>query len=95
MHAKFFFADNAVNFQHCLRKAITKYGVPKRLYVDNGSPYKNEQLRLICAGLGIILIHSRVRQPQGKGKQIGFSGPSSRAGFMVRILAVLHPGTTQ
>ena len=37
--------------------------------MDNGSPYKNEQLRLICAGLGIILIHSRVRQPQGKGKQ--------------------------
>lgn len=69
MHAEIFFADNAVNFQHCLRKAITKYGVPKRLYVDNGSPYKNEQLRLICAGLGIILIHSRVRQPQGKGKQ--------------------------
>lgn len=69
MHAEIFFADNAVNFQHCLRKAITKYGVPKRLYVDNGSPYKNEQLRLICAGLGLILIHSRVRQPQGKGKQ--------------------------
>ena len=37
--------------------------------MDNGSPYKNEQLSLICAGLGIILIHSRVRQPQGKGKQ--------------------------
>jgi len=69
MHTEIFFADNAVNFQHCLRKAITKYGVPKRLFVDNGSPYKNEQLSLICAGLGIILIHSRVRQPQGKGKQ--------------------------
>lgn len=69
MHAEIFFADNAVNFQHCLRKAVTKFGVPKRLYVDNGSPYKNEQLRLICAGLGLILIHSRVRQPQGKGKQ--------------------------
>lgn len=69
MHAEIFFADNAINFQTCLRKAITKYGVPKRLYVDNGSPYRNEQLRLICAGLGIVLIHGRVRQPQGKGKQ--------------------------
>lgn len=37
--------------------------------VDNGSPYKNEQFRLICAGLGIVLINSRVRQPQGRGKQ--------------------------
>lgn len=35
---------------------------------DNGSPYKNEQLSLICASLGIRLVHSRVRQPQGKGK---------------------------
>ena len=36
MHGEIFFADNAVNFQQCLRKAIAKYGVPKRLYVDNG-----------------------------------------------------------
>jgi len=69
VHGEIFPADNAVNFQQCLRKAITKYGVPKRLYVDHGSPYKNEQLSLICAGLGIHLIHARVRQPQGKGKQ--------------------------
>lgn len=68
VHSEIFFSDNAINFQLCLRKAITKYGVPKRLYVDNGSPYKNEQLSLICAGLGIILIHAKVRQPQGKGK---------------------------
>lgn len=69
VHSEIFLADNAVNFQRCLHRAIAKYGVPKRLYVDNGSPYKNEQLSLICAGLGIVLIHSRVRQPQGKGKQ--------------------------
>ncbi len=68
VHSETFLADNAVNFQTCLRKAIAKFGIPKRLYVDNGSPYKNEQLSLISASLGIILIHAKVRQPQGKGK---------------------------
>jgi hypothetical protein len=67
-HGEIYAADNAINFQDCLKKAISKYGVPKKLFVDHGSPYKNQQLSLICASLGIVLIHSRVRQPQGKGK---------------------------
>jgi len=68
VHSQFFFNDNAVNFQIVLKKAISKYGVPKRLLVDNGGPYKNDQLSLICASLGIALIHSRPYDPQQKGK---------------------------
>lgn len=67
-HAQFFFNDNAVNFQIVLKKAISKYGLPKRLFVDNGGPYKNDQLSLICASLGMALIHSRVYSPESKGK---------------------------
>jgi len=33
-HAEFYFNDNGVNIQLALKKAIYKYGVPKRLYVD-------------------------------------------------------------
>lgn len=36
----FFLEDNAVNVQTVLKRAIAKYGVPKRLYADNGKPYK-------------------------------------------------------
>lgn len=64
----FFIADNAVNMQYVFRDSISKFGLPKKLYVDNGSPYKNEQLSLICASLGVILIHSKPYSPQGKGK---------------------------
>lgn len=64
----FFTADNAINMQFVFKDAISKFGLPKKLYVDNGSPYKNEQLSLICANLGIILIHSKPYSPQGKGK---------------------------
>jgi len=67
-HAEFFFNDNAVNMQIVLKKAIAKYGLPKRLYVDNGSSYKNDQLSLICASLGIVLIHTPPYSPQNKGK---------------------------
>lgn len=67
-HAQFFFNDNAINFQTVLKKAISKYGVPKKLFVDNGGPYKNDQLGLICASVGIALIHSRAYSPESKGK---------------------------
>ncbi len=36
LHGQFFFNDNAVNLQEVLKKAILKYGVPKKFFVDNG-----------------------------------------------------------
>lgn len=67
-HSQFYFNDNAVNMQTTLKKAILKYGVPKKLFVDNGSSYKNTQLSFICASLGILLIHTKPYSPQSKGK---------------------------
>ena len=64
----FFYEDNAINMQKVLKSAIKKYGIPKQLYVDNGSPYKNEQISLITARLGIKLIHAKPYSPTGKGK---------------------------
>ena len=65
---KFFYADNAYNYQKVLKDAIASRGLPHKLYVDNGSPYKNEQLSLICGNLGINLIHTPVRDGAAKGK---------------------------
>jgi len=67
-HAEFYFNDNGTNVQMALKKAIYKFGIPKRLYVDNGGSYANHQLQLICASLGIILIHTPPYSPQKKGK---------------------------
>ncbi len=58
------FHDNAVFFQNVLKRAVKTYGIPKVLYVDNGSPYSNEQLSLICANLGIHLIHAKPYSPR-------------------------------
>ena len=67
-HWQFYLADNAVNMQDSFRQAIAKFGIPKMAFCDNGGPYDNLQLRLICASLGIVLAHSRPRVPKGRGK---------------------------
>lgn len=67
-HGEFFFSDNALNMQHTFKKAILKYGIPKKIFVDNGGPYQNNQLKWICAELGIVKIHSKPYKPQGKAK---------------------------
>ena len=64
----FFFNDNAINMQTVLKKAVKKYGIPKKLFVDNGGPYSNKQLSLICASLGIILINAKPYSPESKAK---------------------------
>jgi transposase InsO family protein len=66
--ARLFYEDNAYNFQKVLKSAIATYGVPKKLYVDSGGPYKNAQLSYICAEAGIVLIHAPVRDGAAKGK---------------------------
>lgn len=54
-----FFNDNYVNFMSVLKSAVTKYGKPKTLNLDNGAPYKNKQFELLAARLGICLVHSK------------------------------------
>jgi putative transposase len=65
---RFFYNDNAYNFQKVLKDAISTFGLPSKLYCDNGAPYKNEQLSLICGCLGIVLLHTPIRDGSSKGK---------------------------
>ena len=58
-----FFEDNYVNFMSVLKSAVKKYGKPKLLNVDNGAPYKNNQISLLTARLGITLHHCEAYQP--------------------------------
>ena len=66
--AAFAFAENVQAFLPVFKNAIIRRGICQRLYVDNGSAYRSRQLSLVCAKLGIALIHARPRQPAGKGK---------------------------
>ncbi|MGH9462375.1 MAG: DDE-type integrase/transposase/recombinase [Vicinamibacteria bacterium] len=68
-YATFAFSENTAAFMPALQQAIRRRGVPQRLYVDNGAAYRSHHLALVCAKVGITLIHARPYQPQGKGKQ--------------------------
>lgn len=59
----FFLNDTAINMQSVFKNAIKTYGRPKKLFVDNGGPYANNQLSYICASLGIELIHAKPYSP--------------------------------
>ncbi len=67
-YAAFTLAENARTFLPVLKQALLRRGLPARLYVDNGAHYRSQHLALVCAKLGIALIHARPYRPQGKGK---------------------------
>ena len=63
-----FYNDSAANFQHVFKKAVATYTIPIKLYCDNGAPYANEQLSLICGSIGTVLLHTKVRDGASKAK---------------------------
>lgn len=67
-YAAFAFAENTAAFLPVFKQALIRRGIAQRLYVDNGANYRSRQLALVCAKLGVALIHARPHQPQGKGK---------------------------
>jgi putative transposase len=67
-HAQFAFAENTRAFLPVFKQALLRRGLPQRLFVDNGANYRSHQFALICAKLGVALIHARPFAPEGKGK---------------------------
>jgi len=67
-YAAFAFSEKSTAFLQVLKQAILRRGIPMRLFVDNGSAFRSQHLSLVCAKLGITLIHARPYHPEAKGK---------------------------
>ncbi len=67
-YASFAFSEGTIGYLTVLEQAVRRRGIPKRLYVDNGAAFRSKQLAIVCAKLGIALIHAKPYMPQGKGK---------------------------
>ncbi|MGB8260784.1 MAG: DDE-type integrase/transposase/recombinase, partial [Terracidiphilus sp.] len=67
-YAAFASAESTAVYLPVLKQAVLRRGVPLRLFVDNGAAFRSQHLSLVCAKLGIALIHARPYQPQSKGK---------------------------
>ena len=65
-YCAFAMSENTQAFLPVFKQALLRRGIPQRLYVDNGANYRSRQLALVCARLGVALIHARPHQPQGK-----------------------------
>lgn len=67
-YARFYLSERLEAFLDAFEKAMLRRGLPRKLYVDNGSAYRSHHLEHVCASLGIALVHARPYKPQGKGK---------------------------
>lgn len=67
-HARFYLSEALAPFMEAFQAALGKRGLPRKLYVDNGSAFRSRGLEYTTAALGIALIHAKPYQPQGKGK---------------------------
>ena len=85
-YCAFALSENTQAFLPVFKQALMRRGIPQRLYVDNGANYRSQHLALVCAKLGVALIHARPYQPQGKGKQERWFR-TVRAQFVSRLTA--------
>jgi len=67
-HAQFALSENLASFLKAFRVALTTRGLPRKLYVDNGSAFRSRHLEKVCACLGIAITHTPPYTPQGRGK---------------------------
>jgi len=65
---RFGYAEDTVRLAAALKPALAARGVPRSVYVDNGSAFADAWLLRACAKLGVSLVHSAPGRPQGRGK---------------------------
>ena len=73
IHAQFYGDMEQAIVEDTVKKGVQKYGVPRRIYFDNGSQYRTHWMKRACGLLGIRLLYAKPRNPQGKGKQERFN----------------------
>lgn len=60
--------ENTAALELALKDALLTYGLPHMLYCDNGAVYVSSHLQLVCARLGIALVHSKPYDSPSRGK---------------------------
>lgn len=68
VHSAFSLSETVETLISDLMVAIRRYGVPQRFYTDNGACYSSRHLKIVCARLGMQLVHTPPYQPRGRGK---------------------------
>ena len=61
-----FFEDNYVNLMQAIKKAVSTYGKPQVISVDNGSNYRSAQMELLGARIGVAINYCPAYTPTSK-----------------------------
>ena len=67
-HAQFYPHQKITALLDCLRQGFIRRGLPEALYTDQGKIFTGSQLKIVCANLGIRLLHARPYAAWSKGK---------------------------
>jgi putative transposase len=59
---------NTEAFHYALKEAVLRRGLPRKLYTDQGKPFVTAHTHLVCAKLGVRLLHARPYHAWSKGK---------------------------
>lgn len=68
VHGQFYAYERLEGFLDTLRRAVQTRGLPDKLYTDNGAAFRSQHLGIVCANLGIRLIHAKPYHSWSKGK---------------------------
>jgi putative transposase len=92
--ARWAFAEDTARLSLALRPALLAWGLPAMCYTDNGASFRDRQFARACARLGIRMVHSQPRRPQGRGKiERFFNTVSSQFLTEVNTADPAGPGT--
>jgi len=67
-YAAYYTNGDTASFLNCLKQAVLRRGLPHRLYTDQGKPFVNHHAKIVCANLGIRLLHAKPYHAWSKGK---------------------------
>jgi transposase InsO family protein len=67
-YAAYFAQADTAAFHQTLKEAVRRRGLPTKLYTDQGGPFTNDHTRVVCANLGIRLLHAKPYHSWSKGK---------------------------
>lgn len=67
-YGAYYLLGNTASFLDCLKQAVLRRGLPLKLYTDQGKPFVGTHARIVCANLGIRLLHAKPYHAWSKGK---------------------------
>lgn len=85
LYGRFSFRENLPELELVFRRALQKWGTPRRVYYDNAKVYRSGHMKQIVATLGIHrIVFTRPYRPMGHGKNEAFNR-LARAAFLAEV----------